>query len=415
MGSVEAYETAKGRRYRVRYRDPSHRSREKAGFTRKSEAEEYLASVTVQAARGEYIDPAGARVTVSQLGTEWLANRSHLKPSSWKSLEVAWRVHVEPAWGERAIGSIRHSEVQAWVRRMSGPELTTRSATKVKRAHGVLAGILDSAMRDRLIASNPARGVLLPRKGRKARTYLTVEQVELLATIAGEHGALVHFLAYTGTRWGEATGLRVRSLDLIRRRARIEENAVKVANRIFVGTPKTHESRSVPIPPFLVDALAIACIGKTRDQLVFGNGVSHLERPHAANGWYVRAVAACRAIDPAFPVVTIHDLRHTAASLAVSAGANVKAVQRMLGHASAAMTLDTYADLFDDDLDAVSARLEDVRAHKLVGDLWGLLLHAVPTTPETCGSEGVEVAEDGGFEPPRLLHQHAFQACAIGH
>jgi integrase len=51
------------------------------------------------------------------------------------------------------------------------------------------------------------------------------------------------------------------------------------------------------------------------------------------------------------------DLRQTAASLAISAGANVKAVQRMLGHASAAMTLDTYADLFDDDLDAVADRL----------------------------------------------------------
>jgi integrase len=53
-----------------------------------------------------------------------------------------------------------------------------------------------------------------------------------------------------------------------------------------------------------------------------------------------------------------HELRHTAASLAVSSGANVKAVQRMLGHASAAMTLDTYADLFDEDLDAVAERLD---------------------------------------------------------
>ncbi|GAA2074395.1 hypothetical protein GCM10009758_17060 [Microbacterium hatanonis] len=57
------------------------------------------------------------------------------------------------------------------------------------------------------------------------------------------------------------------------------------------------------------------------------------------------------------PARTPHDLRHTAASLAISAGAKVKAVQRMLGHASAAMTLDTYADLFDDDLDSVSGAL----------------------------------------------------------
>lgn len=67
------------------------------------------------------------------------------------------------------------------------------------------------------------------------------------------------------------------------------------------------------------------------------------------------------------PHVTPHDLQHTAASLAVSAGANVKAVQRMLGHASAAMTLDIYADLFDDDLDAVSIALDRARARSVVG------------------------------------------------
>lgn len=59
----------------------------------------------------------------------------------------------------------------------------------------------------------------------------------------------------------------------------------------------------------------------------------------------------------ALVILTLHDLRHTAASLAISAGANFRAVQRMLSHASAAMTLDTYADLFDDDLDAVAAAL----------------------------------------------------------
>lgn len=61
--------------------------------------------------------------------------------------------------------------------------------------------------------------------------------------------------------------------------------------------------------------------------------------------------------DPTFPTISPHDLRHTAASLAISAGANVKAVQTMLGHKSAAMTLDTYADLFPDDLDNVASAL----------------------------------------------------------
>jgi integrase len=76
-------------------------------------------------------------------------------------------------------------------------------------------------------------------------------------------------------------------------------------------------------------------------------------------------VIASKEVDLTFPTVTIHDLRHTAASMAISAGANVKAVQRMLGHASAAMTLDTCADLFDDDLDSVSDRLDQVRSTRV--------------------------------------------------
>lgn len=70
------------------------------------------------------------------------------------------------------------------------------------------------------------------------------------------------------------------------------------------------------------------------------------------------AVAGCQAADDTFPAITPHDLRHTAASLAVSAHANVKALQRMLGRAKASMTLDTYADLFDEDLDGVADRLD---------------------------------------------------------
>jgi len=69
--------------------------------------------------------------------------------------------------------------------------------------------------------------------------------------------------------------------------------------------------------------------------------------------------------DPSFPRLTVHELRHTAASLAVSSGANVKAIQRMLGHKSAAMTLDLYSDLFDDDLTTVAVKLEKARKKAL--------------------------------------------------
>lgn len=87
--------------------------------------------------------------------------------------------------------------------------------------------------------------------------------------------------------------------------------------------------------------------------------------PNSQAGWFAGAVRRAMKLDPDFQRITPHDLRHTAASLAISAGANVKAVQRMLGHASAAMTLDTYADLFDDDLDAVAAALSNARTRVL--------------------------------------------------
>lgn len=86
----------------------------------------------------------------------------------------------------------------------------------------------------------------------------------------------------------------------------------------------------------------------------------------AANySWFASALDAAGA-----PRITPHDLRHTAASFAVSAGANVKAVQRMLGHASAAMTLDTYAELFDKDLDAVGDALDGAATRAGVVKKW---------------------------------------------
>ena len=303
---------------------------------------------------------------------KWIINQRHLKASAYRSVETAWRVHVLPAWGRRRLGEIRHSDVQSWVTSFAAGDGKPRSATVVLRAYGVLAGILDVAVLDRRISSNPARGVKLPRKGKKTRVYLSPDQVELLASRAGEHGALVYLLAYTGLRWGEAIGLRVSSLDMLRRRMLIQENAVNIGSSVVVGTPKTHENRSVPFPEFLAEPLQKACEGKDRSQLVFGEGTSHLPRAGSKQGWFWNAVVACQKVDGDFPYITPHDLRHTAASIAISSGANPKAVQRMLGHASAAMTLDTYADLFEDDLDAVSERMNSVHANASVGFLWGI-------------------------------------------
>lgn len=368
-GSVRSIETASGKkRYEVRWRDPERRSREKVLDT-KREADLFLASVQISVAKGEYIDAKASKVLLFDLGAAWLAGQTHLKPSSLKPIEIAWRLHVAPTWGRTPVGLIQHSRVQAWVSSLTTDKKL--SATSVLRAYGVLAAILDVAVKDRRIPSNPARGVNLPRKIGKPRVYLTHEQVDLLASFAGQKKALVLFLAYTGLRWGELTGLRVRHVDLVRRRFNVEENAVDVAGTIHVGTPKSHSNRSVPYPAFLDSLILTSVSNKHRDDLVFGDGTDHVRSPHAIRGWFISAVKKAQHVDTNLPRVTVHDLRHTAASLAISSGANVKAVQRMLGHASAAMTLDTYADLFPDDLDGVAESLNAAWEKANVGNLRG--------------------------------------------
>lgn len=369
MATIEKYQTSSGAKlYRVRYRTPDNRQTDKRGFTTKRAAEAFAASVEVSKLRGEYVAPRDARVTLGELGPAWLdRQRGHLKPSGYAVMETTWRLRVKPRWGHVALGDIRPTGVQQWIADMGRGTADAKplGASAIKRAHYVLSRILADAVRDNLIARNPATGIALPRTSRKRPVYLTHQQVGVLAAASGEYEGLVLFLAYTGLRWGEAAGLRVRDLDLLRKRASISENAVQSGTQIYVGTPKAHKQRTVPLPAFLVPYLARQCKGKDRGDLLWSGGDSrHLRRPHPVSGWFAKAVANSKV-----PRVTPHDLRHVAASLAVSAGANVKAVQKMLGHASAAMTLDIYADLFDDDLEAVASALNQARLRSSQADI----------------------------------------------
>ncbi len=109
----------------------------------------------------------------------------------------------------------------------------------------------------------------------------------------------------------------------------------------------------MPVPEFVLDELSVQCKDKSPGDLVFsGPEGGYMPRPKSTDGWFAAAVRRAGV-----QTITPHDLRHTCASLAVSAGVNVLALQRMLGHKSAKVTLDTYADLFDSDLDAVAATL----------------------------------------------------------
>ncbi|WP_234815715.1 tyrosine-type recombinase/integrase [Mycolicibacterium boenickei] len=234
-------------------------------------------------------------------------------------------------------------------------------AATIENALGVLRMVLALAVEDRRIPRNPCDGVKAPRRKHSVRAYLTHRQVAELAAAMARDALVVRFLAYTGLRYGEMAALKVQSFDMLRRRVNIRESVTEVSGKLVWSTPKNHERRSVPFPKFLVADLAARMEGKGREDLVFSapaGGVLRIAtfRTRVFN----KAVDQLRGLgddgEPTtdWPRPTLHDLRHTAASLAISAGANVKAVQTMLGHKSAALTLDTYADLFPDDLEAVA-------------------------------------------------------------
>jgi integrase len=200
--------------------------------------------------------------------------------------------------------------------------------------------------------------VKLPKRQHADRGYLSHVQVSALAAALERDAEVVRLLAFTGLRWGEMAALRVLDCDMLRRRENVSRSVTESGGLVW-STPKTHERRSVPFPAVLADELAALMVGKGRDELVFTDMRGGVLRN---SNWRARvfapAVKKCQKADESFPTITPHDLRHTAASLAISAGANVKAVQRMLGHAKASMTLDVYADLFDTDLDAVAVELD---------------------------------------------------------
>ncbi len=389
MGSIAADQAAAGRRYRVRWRDDTtHRQVEKRGFKTKRDAELFLARTEVARSDGSYTNPAAAKATVRELGTEWLRNKRHsLKASSYSSLETSWRVYVLPRWSDTRIGDIRASQVEQWIRELSegtaptsrtkssGVAGSPRSATVVYRALGVLAGILDTAVRDGRIPRNVARGAqnLPTKRSEKPRRYLTHEEVVSLAEAASTptYRTLILVLAYCGLRWSEAIGMHVRDVNFERDRIQVNRAAVEVEGRIVVGAPKNWERRIVPFPEFLEAPLRELCDGKGPDDLVFtdpdGNHLRRAKTSVGTTSWFSAALERS-----GIERLTPHDLRHTAASLAISSGANVKAVQRMLGHKSAAMTLDTYADMFEDDLADVAARMNQGGLDADVTRLWSV-------------------------------------------
>ncbi len=183
---------------------------------------------------------------------------------------------------------------------------------------------------------------------------------ELADLVPRRYRGLIYVLAYGGLRWAEAVGLKLEYVHLLRRRIVVSETLSEVKGRLHPVPPKTWESRTIAIPPFVADVLGEHIgrfTGDTQDGLLF---VTDNETPLRSSNFrrWVWSPAVAKLGEEG---LRIHDLRHTCASLLIAAGAHPGHVREHLGHSSIRVTMDVYGHLYEDTKDEIADRLERQR------------------------------------------------------
>lgn len=338
--------------WRVRYYGPDGRERNKS-FRLRRDAEAYEARVVSEKHRGDWIDPRRGKVALAEVWEDYQrAGMGHLRETTKANYRNAWR-HVDASFGSWPVSKIEHADVADWVRDMS----QRSGADQVRYSHRVLCLVLDHAMRARRVPVNVARGLRLPRRPPARERFLTASEVQALADRLGNDGDLVLAMSYLGLRWSELAALKVADVDLVRRRVRVIERALEVGGRIDVAAPKSRaSSRHVAIPELLVPRLTARVEDKQADALVFpAPGGGYLRNGNWRSRSGFNAAVKALGLD-----VTPHDLRRTFGSLARAAGADMRWIQKAMGHESITTTARIYAHLYDDELDSVAAALDRI-------------------------------------------------------
>jgi integrase len=264
----------------------------------------------------------------------WLATKADKARKTQEAYAYDAR-QVTAEFGDRLATSVRPSEIRVWVARPGGISVRLRSLTALQAAYGL-------AVEDELLSADPTARIKLPKAQELERRYLSWFELKALAEETGDDQApLVWLLGTTGLRLGEAAGLQVGD---------IREGKIRVARQrhgTTVEPPKGGRGRDVPIPAFVQARMDLQ--GRGRTEWLFRGARSDRLDTHS---WRARVFepAAARTVGRMVP----HELRHTAASLAIASGADVKQVQNMLGHRSATITLDLYGHLWNDDTVATS-------------------------------------------------------------
>lgn len=344
--SVQRITRAGRVRYRARVK-PHGREVATRVFDRRIDAKAWEQEQHRRLRAGDWIDPRRGRVVLQDIYPDWLESRRSTKAKTQAADESAYRNHIGPKFGHAPIASITTAQVAQW----SGSLVATGMArSTVTRYLSTLRSLLAFAVADGRLTRNVAAEVKVPTGGRTRREgeFLTLEELHDLAdACVGKYAETVLVLGLCGLRFGEFAGLQVGDLVAVPGFGlRLQRTVLPESDRggLYVDTLKGHRARTVALPDEAADIVTRWAAGRSGSEWLFPAPEGG---PMGESNWR-RALQWSRALASVDrPTLRPHDLRHTAASIWLAAGADPKVVQRVLGHASAAMTMDLYGHLID--------------------------------------------------------------------
>lgn len=345
----------KGMRWRARYVDENGKEHAK-GFGKKADAQNWLNKQVSDQVTGTWTDPALSAVTFGVMAEKWYGTKQHRAPKTVAGYRSLLDTIVLPRWRDVSLREVKFEDLQEWISGLSADgsvrfEGKGLSASRIRQTHQLVGAVLRFAVRAKHLAADPTDGVELPTLPDTEQRYMTHQQLHQVAVASGRLRTLVLVLGYCGLRFGEAAALQVGDVDIDERRIRVRRSVTYVRKTGLVeGATKNHTNRSVPVPAFVADLLKTEIDGREKTALVFPSSRGGYLTLGQARYTFQKATTAVDGCDG----VRLHDCRHTCASLAIKSGANVKVVQKLLGHKTAVLTLDKYGHLYPDDLDAVA-------------------------------------------------------------
>ena len=320
-------------RYQVRYRTADGRYvTAPATFETKGDAGRYLSKVEADMLRGEWADPRLGRTTFGDWADRWLDSTVNLRTNTKAGYRTILRRYLRPAFGAFPLARVDVLAVRTWLAKLEREGVG--QATRAK-AYRLLARILGAAVEARYIAVNPCTIRRAASEDTPEMRIATVEQVAAIAArVPRRYRALILVAAFGGLRWGELAGLRRKRVDLEAGTVTVTEQLLEVNGAFSLGPPKSAAGRrTVTLPAAVVAALGehlARYTAKQPDAFVFLSSQGHHLRRSNFNRRIWRPATRAAGVEG----LRVHDLRHTAGTLATAAGGSLREVMHRLGHST---------------------------------------------------------------------------------